>query len=40
MKPREKKAKELIKILDKGADFTDRMKLRPVIEWYGEFTQE
>lgn len=35
-----KKAKELIKILDKGADFTDRMKLRPVIEWYGEFTQE
>lgn len=31
-----KKAKELIKILDKGADFTDRMKLRPVIEWYEE----
>ena len=35
-----KKAKELIKILDKGADFTDRMKLKPVIEWYGEYTQE
>ena len=32
-----KKATEIIKILDKGADFTGRMKLKPVIEWYREY---
>ena len=29
-----KKAAEIIKILDKGADFTGSTKLKPVIEWY------
>ncbi len=32
-----KKAAEIIKILDKGADFTDRRKLIPVIEWCREY---
>lgn len=34
-----KKAAELVKILDRGADFTDKMKLRPIISWYEEYTQ-
>lgn len=29
-----RKAKDLIRILDKGADFTDTIRLKPLIEWY------